>query len=187
MSNEETAARLLDLECNTLTHYLIQRAPTPYILAKYREAHQVSPKLARLGTMPFDRFLVELTHKNIALTKLVDSYTAVFYRNAAVRKKMVLLLAILESCAPTYAIFDQPDANGRAAFLFCFVQQGIVFALSLMVAVILLLPLHLGFELGAVISSARTARAGKLAPLGANAPRTPANPPELPSKLPSLH
>jgi hypothetical protein len=177
MSNEQTLSQVLDLECNTLTHYLIQRAPTPYILAKYREAHQVSPKLARLGAAPFDRFLVELSRKNIALTKLVE----------AVRKKMVLLLAILESCAPTYPIFDQPDANGRAAFLLCFVRQGIVFALSLMVAAILLLPLHLGFELGALVSSARTARAGKRAPLNPNAPRTPATPPEMPSKLPSLH
>jgi|GEM_PF-852457 hypothetical protein len=187
MSNEQTLSQVLDLECNTLTHYLIQRAPTPYILAKYREAHQVSPKLARLGAAPFDRFLVELSRKNIALTKLVDAYTALFFRNAAVRKKMVLLLAILESCAPTYPIFDQPDANGRAAFLLCFVRQGIVFALSLMVAAILLLPLHLGFELGALVSSARTARAGKRAPLNPNAPRTPATPPEMPSKLPSLH
>jgi hypothetical protein len=187
MSNEQTAARLLDLECKTLTHYLIKRAPTPYILAKYREAHQVSPKLARLGTKPFDNLLVELSRKNIALTKLVDSYTAVFFRNAAVRKKMVLLLAILESCAPTYPIFDQPDANGRAAFLFCFVRHGIVFALSLIVAALLFLPLHLGFELSAALVSARAARAGKLAPLSPNAPRTPGNPPELPSKLPSLH
>lgn len=170
MANEPTPLRILDTECAVFSKYLVHQIPTPYILAKYREAHQASPKLARPHPSPFDNVLVELSRKHTATTKLVDAYTALFFRDAMVRKKMVLLLAILESSAPTYPIFDQPDAGGGRLFLLRFVIHGILFAFALVLASVMLLPLHLGFELGIALAPVRKQLAANLESFGAGLP-----------------
>ncbi len=175
MANEPTPFHILDSECAVFSKYLAHQVPTPYILAKYREAHQASPKLARQHPSPFDNVLVKLSRKHTATARLVDAYTALFFRDAMVRKKMVLLLAILESSAPTYPIFDEPDAGGARLFLVRFVMHGIVFAFALVIAALMLLPLHLGFELGIVLAPMRKQLAANLESFGASVPeeRTP--------------
>lgn len=187
MSNKQTAPETLDLECAVLTKYLIQQAPNPYVLAKYREAHQASPKLAQLHPSPFDQLLVALSRQNAVAAKMVDAYAALFFRNALVRKKMVVLLAILESCAPTYIVFDQVDPGGARMFVLRFVQQGILFAITFVLAMILLMPLHLGFELQSLVAQMWNRLATRLQTIDSDLPverttRTPANAPEIKSR-----
>lgn len=170
MANEPTPFHTLDSECAVFSKYLARQVPTPYILAKYREAHQASPKLARQHPSPFDNVLVKLSRKHTATAKLVDAYTALFFRDAMTRKKMVLLIAILESSAPTYPIFDEPEPGGARVFLVRFVMYGIVFALALVLATLMLLPLHLAFELVTVLAPVRKQLAANLGSLGASLP-----------------
>jgi hypothetical protein len=182
----------LDHECTAFSNYLIHRTPTPYILAKYREAHQASPRLANYNPQPFDQLLVALSAQNAWTTAMVDAYAALCYRNAMVRKKMVVLLAILESSAPTYAAFDEIDSGGARMFLLRLVMHGVMFALTVLLALLFLLPLHLGFELRAILHYVTARLAGQLEALGNTLPtehpvHSTSNVPERTSELPFLH
>ncbi|MCG3160271.1 MAG: hypothetical protein JMDDDDMK_01340 [Acidobacteria bacterium] len=59
------------------------------------------------------------------------------------RRKWILLLAILESCAPTHKYFDGPDAGGKTRLAARLLWQGLVFILAFGLSVVLLMPAHL--------------------------------------------
>ena len=60
---------------------------------------------------PADGFLVKVAGIGPWSTKIIDAYTRVFRPFSTVRKKLILLLAILESCAPTHAYLDSVDSG----------------------------------------------------------------------------
>lgn len=189
MPDMETTPQMLDRECTLFTNYLIRQDPTPYVLAKYRQAHRAGAKLYQIQVGPFDRLLLELSQSHLAATLLVDAYATLFFRNSLVRKKMVLLLAILESCAPTFALFEETDPGGASVFVLGFLRDGLVFALVAAVASVILLPLHLGFGLSVMTWQARNAPQARLHQLRSDLsapPRVPAPQSEMPRDLPPI-
>ncbi|HKQ77193.1 MAG TPA: hypothetical protein VJ810_26080 [Blastocatellia bacterium] len=144
----------LDRECLAFSAYLIRQRPNGYVMAKYRDAHDTSG-IVELNGLPFlDRFLVGVAAAHPVGAKLVDAYTAVFCKRSAVRRKWILLLAILESCAPTYKYFDLPDSGGRFTLASRLLWQGLGFILAFILSVILFMPAHL-------ISAVFAKRAGR--------------------------
>lgn len=135
--------RALDRECRAFSAYLIKQRPTDYAMAKYREAHDVSRIVERDEERFLDRMLVSVAVAHPIGAKLVDAYTAIFYKKSAVRRKWILLLAILESCAPTHKYFDGPDAGGKTRLAARLLWQGLVFILAFGLSVVLLMPAHL--------------------------------------------
>ncbi len=123
--------------------YLTAQRPGPYVLAKYRDAHRRSEELHRGAGRRFERLLLAVASAHIVGARLVDAYTAIFLKGALIRRKWVLLLAILETCAPTADYFDEPRDTGRAALLGRLAGQGLVFALALLASVVLFTPLRL--------------------------------------------
>ncbi len=135
--------RELDRECLAFSNYLIRRRPNDYVLAKYREAHDASDIVDLKEGRFLDRLLVGVAASHTIGARLVDAYTAIFYKKSAVRRKWILLLAILESCAPTHEYFDVPDAGGRAWLAARLLWQGLIFILAFSLAIILFMPVHL--------------------------------------------
>lgn len=133
----------LDRECTRFARYLTAQHPGPYVLAKYRDAHTRSDGV-RAGTeQRFERLLVAVASGHSLGAWLVDAYSAMFHRGALVRRKWVLLLAILETCAPTADYFDEPRDTARPALLGRLAVHGLGFALALLVSVVLFTPLRL--------------------------------------------
>lgn len=152
--------RVLDRECLAFSVYLIRQRPNEYVLAKYRDAHDASG-IVELNEKSFlDRFLIGVAAVHPIGAKLVDAYTAVFYKRSAVRRKWILLLAILESCAPTFKYFDLPDGGGRFSMAARLLWQGLGFILAFSLSVILFAPAHLI----SVICSKRAGRTWHNAP-----------------------
>ena len=136
----------LDREGARFVRYLTAQAPTAYVVAKYLEAHAHSEALRRDGRCRFERLLLAVAGAHALGARLVDAYTAIFLKTALVRRKWVLLLAILETCAPTAEYFDEPHDTGRAAVLARLGWQGAMFALTLLLSVLVFTPLR--FALG---------------------------------------
>jgi hypothetical protein len=134
---------MLDRECQAFSVYLVKRHPSEYALAKYREAHDASGIVKRGEENFFDRLLIRVSMAHPAAARLVDAYTAIFYKKSSVRRKWILLLAILESCAPTYKYFDAPDDGGPVRLAFRLLWQGLIFILAFGVSIILFMPAHL--------------------------------------------
>jgi len=135
--------RELDRECLAFSAYLIRQRPNEYVLAKYRDAHNASGIVELYESLFLDRLLVGVAAAHPIGAKLVDAYTAIFYKKSTVRRKWILLLAILESCAPTYKYFDVPDVGGRAWLATRLLWQGLGFILALTLSVVLFMPAHL--------------------------------------------
>jgi hypothetical protein len=132
----------LDAECVSFARYLTRQTPTPYVLDKYRDAHGLQSHLNAAWASRFDRALIAVARAHGAGTWLVDAYTAVFRKSALVRRKWVLLVAILESTAPTAAIFEGPDSEHRAALVMRLAARGAAFAIGLALSAVVFLPLQ---------------------------------------------
>jgi hypothetical protein len=132
----------LDRECSVFGRYLIGQEPNAYVKQKYRVAHQTSSLRVGPGDAA-DAFLVKVAAIGSWSTKIIDAYTRVFRPFSTVRKKLVLLLAILESCAPTHAYLDAVDSNSIPLLFVRFIQRGITFALILLVGILVILPAEL--------------------------------------------
>ena len=139
---EQIPAAALDAECVRFAGYLTRQTPTAYVRDKYRDAHRRQSHLNAASAPRFDRFLIAVARAGGAGAWLVDAYTAVFRKSALVRRKWVLLVAILESTAPTAAIFDVPDTENRAALLLHVAARGAAFVVGLALSAVVFLPVQ---------------------------------------------
>ena len=134
----------LGRECDAFARYLTGAAPGEYVERKYRQAHAAARGLEP-GSAPraarFDRALVALARQGPFLARLADAHARVFAPGGLLRRKLVLVLALLEVSAPgrvdTPSVRSAPGLVARAAW------TGAVFAFLLVVSTVLLLPVRL--------------------------------------------
>jgi len=134
-------AEALDLECGALTRFLVASEPTPYVRSKYREAHE-----ADLGLdveTRFDQVLLDLLRGSALLRRPAAAYARTFLPKGAVQAKLIVLLAILESCAPSHGTIDDVPRGGAVNLALGLVLRGAAGAVALLAAVVLLHPVAL--------------------------------------------
>ena len=131
----------LESECEVFARYLLSCTPAPYVVRKYSAAHHVSAVFST-GSR-FDNLLVRIASVHPALTRLADSYARIFAPGALLRKKLVLLLAILETSAPSCYLIEAVDSGGKLVLLVGLFVKGMAFILSLMAGAIVFLPLQM--------------------------------------------
>lgn len=143
MNKQSAELNALDRECLAFSAYLLGQQPNDYVMAKYREAHQTIDIFRRGETAGLDRLFVSLSTAHPLSAKLVDAYTAIFRRKATVRRKWILLLAIMESCSPSHHYFDSPDNGGKAKLAVALLWRGLIFVLAFVVSIIIFMPFHI--------------------------------------------
>ncbi|SRR5712692_4694078 len=139
----------LTAECEVFTWFLVGAEPSGYVVERYRAAHAMSRTY-----IPPDRFemwLVRLARSGPFWTKLTDSYARVFAPRSALRKKLVLVLAILETCPPYYRAWEPGGTARRSALLLVLGARGLGFLGALAVGTLVCSPLLIGrmWRLGA--------------------------------------
>jgi nucleoside-diphosphate-sugar epimerase len=92
-------------ECRVFTQHLLGRDPDDYVTATYRAALAEMPVLSARGR--FDEALLSFARIHPLYAKVADAYASVFLRAGALRKRLVLLLAILETRPPFSEAIDQ--------------------------------------------------------------------------------
>ncbi|MGH9795350.1 MAG: NAD-dependent epimerase/dehydratase family protein [Candidatus Acidiferrales bacterium] len=127
-------------ECDAFARYLIGAGPAEYVARKYREAHAVSGRLAARGR--FDALLVRVAARGPVRAAVADAYACLLARRSALRKKLILLAAILESSPSNCGWKDQADAGSVAGFALRLLGRGAGFAVRLAAALVTLGPLH---------------------------------------------
>lgn len=132
----------LDRECIAFSYYLIKQEPSHYVLDKYRDAHETSDLIPSRETNRMDQLLLNVSIRHPFATKLVDSYTSIFFKTSMARRKWILLLAILESCAPSHQHFDSPDSRSRSLIVITILWKLMGFLITLCVSTILFTPCH---------------------------------------------
>lgn len=145
MVSSKRTTDLLDDECRVFCRYLIRQMPGTYVYQKYRVGNRASNLDPTNEQGRFGSLLVGLASAHPSLTKLADTYARIFAPRSVLRKKLVLLLAILESSAPTHHYFDSVDASGKTGFLTGLILRAPLFLLTLALSTVVLLPLQLLF------------------------------------------
>lgn len=139
---ERQNTRLFD-ECKVFCHHLIKTAPDDYVLSKYVDAHKVNKLDTTSGPSSFDRLLVAFARISPFCSKLADTYSRIFLKRCRLRKKLILLLAVLESSPRHFSYFDRIDSNYFPALFLKLIYKSFTFSLTLLVATFLIAPLHI--------------------------------------------
>jgi hypothetical protein len=131
---------VLQRECEVFTRHIARLPATPYVIRRYADAHEV---LA--GLTPGDghgRWLLTVARAGPAGCRVADAWTRVAAPRSALRRKLVVLLAILEVSPPFAAALDQPS-GGRVTGWARIAGGGVMGVLALVLGLVLFLPVRL--------------------------------------------
>ena len=131
---------VLERECRTFTRYLVGREPTPYVAGKYCDAHAVS---AAFAGDRFNERLTAVARWHPAAAFLADAYARGFAPRGAFRKKLVLLLAILETSPPFFRELERVEQGRLAMQVLAVGGRVLLFVPALLLGTLLFLPLLL--------------------------------------------
>jgi hypothetical protein len=137
--------RRLERECVVFCRYLVRQDPTDYVRTKYRAG--LSAILTDAEPARLDATLLRIASTHPLLARLADAYARFILPRSLLRVKLVLLLAILESVAPTEAKFRRASSAPLWFVLLSLMLHTIVFAFTLLAAVIVFLPVHIALSL----------------------------------------
>lgn len=129
-------------ECLVFSRYLTGLKPSAYTLGKYREYHDLS--LHRASS--FDRLLVDVALLGNPLCWLADAYCTRFRKQAELRRKLVLTLALLECSPRTSRYLDTPGYSGQLALVTGLGIRGGLSILASLVSAILLEPVRFWYR-----------------------------------------
>jgi hypothetical protein len=136
---DRDSQRVLIDEFRRYARYLAGTSATDYQVERWLDFHRQHPPRA---AGRFDRLLLALARTTPGL-HLADAYSGTLHRNAAVRSRLALALAILESSPPSFAVLDAPDRGGTAWVFIRLSFSAALAAVTLLAAAVLLGPLHL--------------------------------------------
>jgi hypothetical protein len=129
-------------ECRVFCRYLAGVEATEDVVRAYQRAHDVSSLKLNAAT-PMDRALLQLASGSTTLTRIADSFAAPLVPGGALRRKLVLLLAILESRGASASQVDHAVPGSRLIWVAGAAFHGAAWFARLVVAALLLVPLRL--------------------------------------------
>ncbi len=128
-------------ECEIFCAYLTGVGPDSYVRQKYAEAHCVTADYRAEGR--FEQFLVRFAAGGAQRALVADTYASFFARGSALRRKLILLAAILESLPPERGFIETVSGANPALLFLRMIARGVLFLLRLLLATLLLGPIHL--------------------------------------------
>jgi hypothetical protein len=136
----------VERECRALVKHLVGVDASDYVVVRYARGLDSATFHEGLGQGTADRVLRRAWRTGGIGLSLADTYARFFAPAGEFRRRAVLLGAILESSPDTFAAFEPPPA-GRLRAWSALVGAGLLFALRLGVAIVVIGPLHLGARL----------------------------------------
>ena len=134
-------AGALDQECRIFTRHLIGVDPDDVVVHNYRAAVATLPALNTGG--PWDRSLLALARRGIIGVRCADSFAAWFARTSVLRKRLVMLLAILETRAPFSDRIDEASGGSAPAAIVRVALRAGWSLLHLVAGALILVPMRL--------------------------------------------
>jgi NADH dehydrogenase len=130
---------VLEAECTVLCRHLAGLDASPYVRAKYVEAHGEGRHGPLRSSDDEDDVLVQFARRGPFAARLADAWAAAFDREGPLRRKLVLLVAILESGRESESL-DRPDPGGLASFGRASAWRLLAFAAAVAVAAVVVAP-----------------------------------------------
>jgi len=138
-------------ECDVFCRYLIKQKPNQYVVNHYVQAHLQNEFYDVSASDYFDRSLIGLARISPIVTILVDAYTRSCFKRSVLRRKLSLLLAVLECSSPAYRYLDSVDSY-KMGTLFVIMGAKTVFSfLALLLSIVVMMPLHVLFVMALIL------------------------------------
>ncbi len=128
------------LECEALTRYLVGSRPSAYVLECYR---RLRPSAAVPGGATVDRALDSAVRLGAFPARVADAYARFFRPTGSLRRRLTLMLAILENAPDSY---DRIGAGTRGSYPGVAARVGLAMATSgvaLLLGLLIFGPIHL--------------------------------------------
>lgn len=127
---------VLEVECDRLGRYLIGESPSRYVRDWYVKGHASCPERF-VPAAGVDATLLALSAWRPVPLRALDMTARLLAPRGALRRKLVLLVGILE-CVPASAErFEAPDHGSPIPFLVALAGRGIVSAAALGLGLVL--------------------------------------------------
>ena len=140
---DPTGRERLAAECDVFCRYLIGAGPSDAVTAAYCRAHEQADVEGARDASAFDRVLIRLARYSPLLTRAADAYASAFARTTVLRRKLVLLLAILEVSWPASQAIDSVPVTSPPGVMLRVGSRTVVFAMIALVATLLLTPVRM--------------------------------------------
>jgi hypothetical protein len=127
-------------ECRAFARYLAGVEPDAYLEARYVAFHI---KVGAAVQDPVDRALLAVASVGGVATAVADAYAGRFRRRSALRRKLIALLALLESSSPAFERIDAPYRGGALRVYAKLVARALGEVAALAVGLLLFGPLQL--------------------------------------------
>ena len=134
-------------ECAVFCRYLSGEDASDYLSAQYVAAHECGA-VELAGTTNFERAVASIARSAPWLTRMLDAHERVFANGSLLRRKLVLVLALLESKSPPADTLDAPTHGSNFGMFARMAWLGCVFAFCVIVAAVALLPLRIACAFG---------------------------------------
>jgi len=151
----------LDSECRVFCQYLIGLKPNDYVLEKYREAHRSSHLYRVSDSNSFERILTNFASISPLAARVSDVYGFLLLKNSLLRRKLVLLLAILENSVPSHSYFGSVIEGGIAMLILRLAWRASLSLVALLIGVVFVGPFHLFVLLRSKLHRRPSLEAGK--------------------------
>ena len=136
-----TNAPSLEKECRVFTRYLLGVEADAAVIDRYQAAMAALPTLTIESA--WDRALLSLARTGTFGVRCADSFAALFAKSSMLRKRLVMLLAILETRAPYFEHIDRPIGGSLPLVIARVALSGTTSALLLVVGALILIPMRL--------------------------------------------
>jgi hypothetical protein len=130
----------LERECRSYAEYLAGRPPDEYVIGKYIECHEIG-RIAPASDA-FDAFVTACAARSPFLARIADAYASRFLKYGSLRKKLVLVLALLECSRGTFEVLDRVDPGGVPGTIARLAWRVFVFAGALALSLVLFPPVR---------------------------------------------
>ncbi len=137
------AASVADREGRIFTRFLTQHVATPYVLSSYARLLPSAQVSAAAESRLVERALLSFARRGVLATRIADSYARFFLPRSLLRRRLVLMLAIVENSPLTERPMNSAIVTSPLVVVVKLGVIGVAFALSLLAGVILFAPLHL--------------------------------------------
>jgi hypothetical protein len=142
MREEDELAR----EAATFARYLCGVAAGEYVVERYRAAHALGLVELR-ATSSFERAVVALARRGTWSARAMDASTRLVQPAGLLRRKLVLLLALLESRSPPAEAIDAPTAGSRSGLLLHAAGLTLLYGVHALAGLLILAPVRLACAL----------------------------------------
>ena len=139
---QPTPDDVLTREARIFANYICGRGITSDISDHYLKAartlaidHQPADR--------FDRMTLAFARRGVGFAWLADSYAAIFNRGGMLRRRMVLLMSILENAPSSHGLFEQSPSRGPVAAVLKLGLSGIAETGVLVMATAIFVPVRI--------------------------------------------